>query len=174
MNNWIPKNKTIKSIIILTLFNIALYFFSLFVVLVEIKKVENFYSNTESESFKEQKFETIKSIAEANKESIQSLRGFFIQKGDEVRFIEQIEKIAQTSSINFEIISIDVKPNQTDSFKENVNIKMGIDGTWKDIMLFINKLEKMNFGVLIENVNLDVKNPGNWVGFIDFVIFREK
>jgi len=174
MNNWIPNNKIIKSIIALTLFSIILYFFSLFIVIREVKKVENLYSNTESESFKEQKFIAIKSVAENNKESIELLRNFFIQKDDEANFIEQIEKAAKTHSVSFDIVNIDVKPDEESSFKENVSIKMNVEGTWTNIMSLLNRLERMDFGVLIDDVNLDAKNPGNWVGSINFVIFREK
>ena len=174
MNNWIPKNRVIKSIATLALLSVTIYFVSLVVVFKEIKKIESFYSNTESESFKEQKFWMIKSILEANNESIVSLKNFLIQKGDEVKFIEQIEEVAKTSGITSEIISIDVKSNEADSFKENINLKVGVEGSWMNLMTFIDKLEKMSFGVLIENVNLDTETPGNWTGFIEFVIFREK
>lgn len=174
MNNWIPKNKTIEFIATLAFLSVALYFIGLFVVLNEIKKVKDFYTNTESESSKEQRFLAIKSIAEKNEETIQFLRSFFVKKGDEVMFIEKIEETAKISSIEFEIIAIDVKPNQEDTFKENIDLKMRIAGTWDNLILFIDNLEKMNFGVLIKNINLGVKDTDGWSGFIDFVIFREK
>lgn len=174
MNNWIPKNKVIRSAIAAAVFSILLYFVGLLVISNEIKKIEDFYRDTDSESFKEEKFWAVKSIAEANEESIQTLRDFFIQKGDEVKFIEKIEEIARASSIKFEISSIDVKTNQEDSFKEDVSVKMKIEGSWKDVVYFIDKLNKIPFGVSIEKVNLDANTPGNWSGFVEFIIFREK
>ena len=174
MNNWIPKNKIVMSATIMAALSVVLYFASLFIVLREIKKVENFYHDTESEFFKEKKFLAIKSIAEANKEPIQTLRNFFIQKGDEVKFIEQIEAVARRSAIKFEIVSIDAKANQPDPLKEDIEVKIGMEGSWKNIIYFIDKLKKMPFGVLIEKVNLDVNIPSQWSGLVEFIIFREK
>ncbi len=155
-------------------FCVTLYFAGLFVVLAEIKKVENFYQSVESEAFREEKSWAIKSVAEANKESIQTLRNFFIQKGDEVKFIEQIEEIATSSAVKFEISSIDVKANQPDSFKENVSVRIKIEGSWGNIMRFIGRLERMPFGVSVEKIGLNVDTPGNWSGLVEFVVFREK
>ena len=174
MNNWIPKNKILNLAIIVAAFSVLLYFVGLLIVLNEIKKIENLYTSAESQTSKEERFWSTKSIAETNKEPIQALRDFFVQKGDEVKFIEQIEGVARASSIKFEISSIDIKSGQTDSFKEDVGIKMNIEGPWKNLIYFADKLKKMPFGVLIENVNLDVIAPGNWSGVIEFVIFREK
>lgn len=174
MNNWIPKNKIIKFAGAFALLSIALYIVALFIVFGEAKKLENFYQNTETESSKAERFLAIKSAAEANKEQIQTLADFFVKKDDEIKFIEQIETIVGTSSIKFEIASIDVKANQTDSIKEDVSVKVGVEGGWGEIMSFINKLEKMPFGVLIENINLDANVPGNWAGSVEFVVFREK
>ena len=174
MGNWIPKNKIVRFAAIAALFSMVLCFSGLFIVFREIKKVENLYNDIESESFKEKKFWVIRSIAETNKEVIQTLRGFFIQKGDEVKFIEQIEEIARGSAIKFDIISIDIKANQEDSFKEDVGVKMKMEGSWENVISFVNKLEKMPFGVLINNINLDADIPGHWSGFVEFIIFREK
>jgi Tfp pilus assembly protein PilO len=174
MNNWIPKNKIIKFAGAFALLSIALYFVALFIVFGEAKKLENFYQNTETESSKAERFLAIKSATEANKEQIQTLEDFFVKKDDEVKFIEQIEAIAGTSGIKFEIASIDVKADQPNSFEENVSVKVSVEGGWNEIISFINKLEKMPFGVLIGNINLDAKGSGNWAGSVESVVFREK
>jgi hypothetical protein len=174
MNNWIPKNKIVKFAIATAIFSVLLYFVGLWFVFNETKKVENFYRDTNSASFKEERFWTIKSIAETNKALIQNLRDFFIQKGDEVKFIEQIEAAAKNSAIKFETSSIDVNADPKNLFKENIDIKINVAGSWGNIISFLNKLEKLPFGVSIENVSLDANVPENWSGFIEFIIFREK
>jgi Tfp pilus assembly protein PilO len=174
MNNWIPKNKIVRFAIAIATLSVILYFVGLFVVFGETKKIENLYNDSNSELFKEEQFLAIKSIADANKESIQTLRDFFIQKGDEVKFIEKIEETARASSIKFEITSIDVGTNQGNSFEEDVSVKIMVEGSWKNMIYFMDKLKKMPFGVSIEKVNLDANIPGNWSGSVDFVIFREK
>ena len=115
-----------------------------------LQEIEDYYNNTESQSGKEERARVLKSIAETNKEYIQTLREYFIQKGDEVKFIEQIEEIGKKSSIQFEINSIDVKPNQLKNFKEDITVRMDIEGSWQNIMNFTDMLEKMNFGSFLE------------------------
>jgi Tfp pilus assembly protein PilO len=174
MNNWIPKTKIVRLAVAAVLLSVALYFSGLFVVLNETKKLENLYSSTESNSSRGKESLAIKSVAEANQEIIQTLRNFFIQKGDEVKFIEQIEAIAKSSNLKFVIVSIDIKEQQGTSFKEDVGVKMQIDGSWKDVASFVNKLERLSFGVSIVSMNLDASSLGRWAGSVEFIIFREK
>jgi len=174
MIDWVPKKKIIRFAVITALFGIILYFGGLFIVSSKINKVENAYNSTESESYKKDKILRIKFLADTNKELIQTLQDFFVQKGDEVKFIEQIEKIARDSAINAEIIYIETKADQPESFKENVDVKMNVEGSWQNIMSFVDKLEKMSLGVSVEEVNLNANTPGDWSGSVEFIVFREK
>jgi hypothetical protein len=174
MNNWIPKNKFVRFAAIAAILSFILYPLFLFIIIQKTNEIENSYRNTESASSKEERARALKSIAEANKELIQTLQDFLIQKGDEVKFIEQIEKIGRKSSVQFEISSINTKASQTNPFKEDIAIKMNTEGPWTNIMNFIDILEKMPFGVSIGNVNLDAKAPDVWSGSVEFIVFREK
>lgn len=174
MNNWIPKNKTLRFAVGLAIFSIVLYLAGILIVSIETKKVERSYSNTESDSFKEQKFWAIKSVVDTNEESIKYLKNFFVKNGDEVFFIEKIEEIARISNIKLEIVSIDIKPERADNFEEEVLVKIKVGGAWNSVMLFVNKLERMNFGVVIEDVNLDAETAGSWVGAIEFIFLKNK
>jgi len=174
MNNWVPQNKTIKFAAAIALVSVILYFGGLFVVLRETKKVEDTFHNTESSIYKEKEIRVIKSIVETNKESIKTLQDFFIQKGDEIEFIEKIESVAKSSSVKFEITSIDVEEAKGDSFKEDVNLKMKLEGSWIEVTSFLDKLEKMPFGVLVEEASLEANTPGDWSGLVEFIIFRER
>lgn len=173
MNSWIPKNKILKMALIAMVFSMALYFIILFLVIKETKKVKNFYQDTNSDSFKQEKFLAIKYIAESNRDLIQTLKDFFVQKGDEIKFIEEIELVANKSGVDFEIESIDLKADENDQ-KENIIVKIKTNGSWVDNIKFIDNLKKMSFGVLIQKVSLDADKPGNWSGFVEFIIFREK
>lgn len=174
MKNWIPKKTTLLFTVGTAIFAALLYITSLAVVWWEIKRIENYHKTNESKSSIEEKTRILKSVAETEKYYIDILRNFFIKKGDEVKFIEQIEKTAQESEVKFEISLIDVKPNQVKNFKEDVTVRMNIEGPWNSIMLFVDRLEKMEFGVSVQNLNLDTKSKGDWSGFIEFTLFREK
>jgi hypothetical protein len=174
MNSWIPKNKIVRIAASVALLSIVLYFVGLFIVLNETKKLENLYGNTESESSKEQKFLAIKSVVDANQDTIQTLKKFFVQKGDEVKFIEQIEGITKNSGIKFNIVSIDVKAGGSNDFKEDIAVKMQTEGAWTDTVSFISKLERLPFGISITGVDMSLVAPGQWSTSVDFIIFREK
>ena len=60
--------------------SIVLYRVGLLVVLGEKKEIEELYLNTESESAKEEKIRVIKNVAETNKDLIQTLQNYFVQK----------------------------------------------------------------------------------------------
>lgn len=174
MKSWVPKNNLVAFAIASAIVCFLLYVLGLSLVLFEIRKIENAYNDTESSSSKNKRAQVIKSIAETNEIYIQTLRNFFVRKGDEVRFIEKIEEIGRQSKIAFEISSIDVKPGQNDAFKEEVLVKMKVEGSWAEIMNFLDTLDKIHFGVSVQDINLDLKSPNKWAGSIDFVVSREK
>jgi len=174
MNDWIPKNKTVKFATAVIILSVLLYLAGLWVVYGEIKKIENLYASTDSESSREQKFLAVKSIAESNMATIQTLRNFFVQKGDEVKFIEEIEGVAKASAAKSEITAIDVKASPKDSVKEDVDIKISLEGSWGEVVGFIDKIKKMPFGVSIETLNLNANTPGSWSGSVELIVFREK
>lgn len=174
MKNWIPKKTLIVASCIGAGLSIAAYILGLFLVRSEIGKIEGYYSNSESKLGREKRVSAIKSASETYKNEISALRNFFIQKGDEVKFIEKIEEAAKTSGLKFEISALDVKPNQPKSIKEDVSVRINTEGGWQATMNFLDKIEKMNFGVSVNEVNLDAKSSGVWSGFVEFVVFRNK
>lgn len=173
MKNWVPQKKLVIFTAAAAVISATLYFVCLGAVLFEIKKVENAYNDTESSSSRNKRAQVIKSIAETNAPYVQTLRDFFVHKGDEVRFIEQIEEIGKKSGIEFEIF-IEEKPGQSDAFKEDVLVKMSMNGSWSGIMGFLDALHKMYFGVSVQSLKLSVGDSNKWNGFIEFVISREK
>lgn len=174
MKNWIPNNKIRKIILGVSLLSALLYCTGVFLVSREIGQIEKSYTDSESESSKEERARALKTQFETNKESVLALRNFFIQKGDEVSFINKIEEIGVRSSVKFVIDSISVKEKDPDPLKENIVVKINIEGSWTNILSFLNLLEKAYFGALIQNLSLDSKEPGVWFGFLELVIFREK
>lgn len=158
----------------LAVLSFLVYMVALFVVLGQMRQVEQIYTDSESESSKEERSWAIRSLVEDNKENVGILRNFFIRRGDEVGFIKAIEEMGRRSAVNFEISSIDVRTKETDTIKEDVFVKINVEGSWNSIMSFIDRLEKTTFGLEVQNVTLDAKTVGVWSGFIELSIFREK
>lgn len=174
MKNWIPKKNLIIFAVGTAVLSALLYFGGLSFVLYQIQKIRNSYSDAESASSKDDRARDLKVIAETNKEEISILRGFFIKKGDEVKFIEDIENLGKESNVEFKIDSIDVAPGQADVFKEDVIVKVYFEGNWQSVMKFVYGLERLQFGVMTKNLSLEAQSKGVWSGSIQFIVFREK
>lgn len=172
MNSFLIQSKTIKTMIVLTCLSVLVYTVGLIFLFSKIKEVEDFYYNSGSESFKQQKFLTIKPIFEANKEGIEILRNLFIKKNDEVGFINQLESLAKKSQIKFEILNIDVEKKEGLNF-ESLNVQMNIEGNWNDVVAFVYKLEKMDLALFVDKISLDKLSSGSWSGVLEFSVFRE-
>lgn len=173
MQNWLKKSKIMTYALFVAGASLVLYFGGLYVVFGKIGQLEDFYSNTESKFFQNKKLLDIQKTAETKAGLIADLRGFFIQKDDEVEFIEEVERAARDSSLEFSISSIEVKTDPESSFKEDIEVKMSISGSWSAVMSFLDKLEKMKFGVTVRNLGLDADSDG-WSGLLQFFVFREK
>ena len=91
-----------------------------------------------------------------------------------MKFIEKIEDAARDSDIKFEIASISDVGAKDELFKEDVKVDMKVEGSWSKTMSFVDKLEKLPFGVSVRSINLDANASGRWSGAVEFVIFREK
>ena len=174
MNNWVPNKKIIRSAALIAMVCTILYFTGLFFVINKINKIENSYNDIESSIYKQERVWTLKALAENNKEDIKTLRDFFIQKEDEVYFIEAIESIARKSGVLFEIASISEKPKEGDTFEQDILVKIDVEGSWLNILNLLDMLEKMPFGVSVENINIDASAPSKWSGFIELILFKEK
>lgn len=173
MKNWIPK----KSLVIVSsIFSVTFFLFyaiSSAYVFWQIDKIENYYSDTESRSGREERARFIRSFSETNKEQINAIRSFFIKEGEEADFIETIEASASSSGVKFDIAQINIQDNDKQTLKENVEVNMKIEGSWASVMTFINSLEKMPFGTYVYDLSLDKAN-GVWSGNVNFLVFREK
>lgn len=173
-SGWIPKNKSLRLALLTMFLSVLLYIAGVFIASREARKVEDFYRDSESEFSKNERLLAIKSLAIANQESIEALRSFLVKKGEEASFIGQLEQTAKDSSVKIDIISIDDRLNPSDTFKQDINVKMTVSGSWEDVIRFVGRLEKMPFGVLLQGTSLNTDGGGEWDGFVELTAFREK
>src|SRR3989344_5762644 len=156
MNSWVPKTNTIIVAVVFLIASIFVYVTFLFVVRGKINSIELAYSNTASTLALEEESRKIKIITEENSSQIESVNKYFVEKGDEVLFIEDVERLAKESGIKFDIVSISpVKPQSSNAESKKIAVKMNIQGSWSKILLFIDGLEKLPFGISIQGFNLD-------------------
>lgn len=173
MKNWIPK----KSLVIISsAFSVGfflVYLISSIYVFWQIDKIENYYSDTESRSGREERARAIRLFSETNKEQINAVRSFFIKEGEEANFIENVEAAANKAGVKFDIAEINIQNSEGQTLKENVEVNVKLEGGWGAVMSFLDSLEKMPFGTYVYDFSLDKEN-GIWSGAVNFLVFREK
>src|SRR3989344_2067159 len=168
MNHWLPKKKLLNVSLLVWFLALVGYGVGVYLVNSKIDQIERAFSETESAVAQEERARVLSAIADQNKTEIKILRNFFVMVGDEVGFIEKIEEVARVSGVDFEIDSIAQAKVDPGSVKEDINLKINIEGSWREAMTFISKLEKMSFGVSIRNIDLDSRSKGLWSGFVEF------
>ncbi len=174
MNNWIPSKKYLTIAMLVFVTSTMIYVAGLFLVNWEIRKIEKTYNNTESDAARYGRAKEINAVAAANEEQIKILKEFFVDKENQVGFIEQIENTAKDSKIKFSIESINSVPDKTESVKEDLIVQIIIEGEWLDLVRFVDSVEKMPFGVLIQKISLEYKSKGEWSGRLEIVAYKEK
>lgn len=172
MKSWIPTKKIIIFSFSLLFLAFVLYFSSLLLLNREVNRLKFSYSDTKLKVVENERVSQINAVLKENNFYIDNLNAFFISEGDEVVFIEEIEKEAKKNLSFFEIESI--SKNQSDTkFKEDVLVRLKMQGTWNGTMNFVDSLEKMSFGVLPINFVLN-KQDNQWSSSLDLLVFREK
>lgn len=173
MNGWIPNKIIFRIVIGIFAVSVLIYVAALTLVYNKRGEIATYSDETQSMLAKEENSLKIKSILDNNSDSIKYVRNFFIEKGDEITFIETIEKVAKNAGVRSEISSITQAQNR-DPEKEDIRVKVAFEGAWSRVATFLDELEKMPFGVVIQNINLDSKDPGKWSGMVEFIVYREK
>lgn len=173
MNSWVPKTNTKIFTALFLLLSISVYSFMFFVTKSKIDSIELAYSNTASSIAREEDARKIKSVAEENSGDIDFLMKYFVAKGDEVVFIEDVESLAKDSGIKFIITSITpVKAPGENSESKEISVKVNIEGAWSSMMSFLDGLEKLPFGVSVLSFSLDKSGGKGWSGNVEFIVFN--
>lgn len=94
-------------------------------------------------------------------EEVKLLDSFFVKKGEEVAFIESVEKLASSTGVKLEIknITVDSK-NNSKSFKEDILVSMSSRGSYAGISSFFRKLESMPKLVSVDSYSMRLSDGG--------------
>ncbi len=173
MNLWVIKmNKRIFAGLLL-LVSISIYCVGFFITNSKINAIESAYSNTASTIALQEEARKIRVITEENAEEIEMLSKYFVPKGDEVVFIEDVESLAKNSGIKFDITSIAPIKVQGDSAEsKEISVKMNIEGSWNSMISFFDGLEKLPFGISTQSFSLDKPSGASWKGSLEFLVFN--
>lgn len=173
MNSWVPKTNIVIVAVALLCLSALVYGGALFVINKKVASIELAYSNTANTLALEEEARTLKVVADENYEKIDFVNKYFVEKGDELVFIEDIESVAKNLNIKFSIASITpVKPSSEGGESKEISVKMNMEGSWNSIASFVDRIEKLSFGVLVQNFSIDKQSGGVWGGSIEFLVFN--
>jgi Tfp pilus assembly protein PilO len=173
MNHWLPNKKIITMSIMVAAMGFVAYLAGIYVVGIKIGDIEEAHISKESFSTEERKREALEKIVEQHKSSIETLRSILIESGNEVGFIETIEKTGKDSGATFNISSINQGRLEEGAKKEDLILKIEAEGSWQQILNLTRNIESLPFGALITELNLDATSSGIWTARIGLVVFRE-
>lgn len=173
MKTWLPKKNIFYSSLAFLAISFLVYLMMVIAVKGKISQMESLYTASESKFFQEERRSAIDRIMSENSGLIEAVRKFFVAKGDEVAFIEAIENLARNNSLDFEIASISQSP-QSEGSKEDIVVKMNLEGSWSKMASFIDKLESLPLNVSVRSLELDARSGAIWSGTVELVVFREK
>jgi len=174
MSELIPKKNKFLFALALATFGLLVYLAGLFIVQGKIGEIETLYKDTESDVFKEERVRVLTKEALEHADDIELVRSFFVKPGDELHFIETIEELGKETGVSFDLGSIGgEKVEQSNPTKEDLNIRIEVEGSWANIVSFSHGLERLSFGSEIKSMELNA-DGSRWSGFINLVVFKEK
>lgn len=159
-------SKKISNLIAGFLLIIAILFFLILPNISEMERISNDITNKklilEKKSFANQniknKLEKINKIKKSPK-----FYSSFIIAGQELNFIEKIEKIAKKCSVkqNLKII------NQSDTNKKSLSLSINLEGDYISLIKYLTFLEKEKYYINIESIILSSNKKINGINRID-------
>lgn len=173
MKMLMPNKKIFRIAIVFFVVAVLVYVLSIFLLFKKKAEIKTHSSLTFSALAQEEEALRIQNILDKNKEIVTYIRNFFIDKNDDISFIEDIEMVGNMNGVNYEIVSITPQKNKDDS-KEEMLIKINFNGSWNSVIGYLLKLEKLEFGTNIQNMNIERSGGGRWEGFIEFLVYKNK
>ncbi|MCC6448310.1 MAG: hypothetical protein IT215_06470 [Chitinophagaceae bacterium] len=119
--------------------------------------------NTELQ--KESSSDILKKVAKETEVNREKLNQYFVSKDDIVGFIERVEALAKSASLDVVISSVNL--SEIDQNKNQfLNLELKSFGSWQNSMYLLALIENLPYLVKIESSKLqlsnDSKNTGKW------------
>lgn len=147
--------KKISILIVPSLLMAVMVFFAIIPTISEIKEVsKNIKNKRETLELKPSPTQNIKdNINKLNKiKKTSKIYDSFVVRGEELDFIESLEKIAATHSIEQDISIGQYSNTKTE---EELPVTIIIKGDYISILKYLTSLERKNYYINIQSINLD-------------------
>ena len=126
---------------------------------------------------------TLSRNTKALEEGMSKLDELFVGNSQEavVSLIEEVESIAKTSGSKLVISQVNISPignENLDKYFENVDLKIEVEGSWKEVYYFLNLLENLPYNIKFKQNKIDSTNDnsGNlgWEAYFNVSVVRAK
>ena len=102
-----------------------------------------------------------------------------VQKNEDIKFIEDIERIARNNGVDIKIDDLSFRDNLSVKLSEftMLNARVTIDGSWNGIYSFLFELESLPFKIKIDKfvfIHGDIEASNKWQGVFEIGVLKYK
>lgn len=159
------------------------FIFSVYYIKHLNTKIESLKTALVSSQVQFIKLESIRLAATSGAGELDKLEKYIISAGKEIDVVQQIERLAEATSLshNTELIEEKDEPSLANQNKNLLHIVLTTDGTWNNSRKFLSLVEHLPYNVKIEKVDMFMIGKGTassslpvWRSKFDFSIVKEK
>jgi hypothetical protein len=187
MNNKKLLKGILTAIILLEMAFCLLYYFGLNDIRDKNNNIYVLKNNLSSQVEKQRYMSSMEQMIENTDTNITKINTSIIQKGEDVKFIEEIEGIAKDNNLIINIDSLSVEENTSfvSSGLAILKVKANMSGGWAGVYSFLSQIESMPFRIkidkfaLISNVDQVMvgtksANSKQWQGIFEISVLKYK
>ena len=153
MNTQFKKNVVFLSVMFFILgFGIYFLFFN---ILDKNKNTSYLMGQINLQTNRKENIASLNKLIAENDSQLTKLSNSIVEKGGEVGFIENLEKLAHDNGLTVEISSLSVVDSANHQM-ENLTIKGQAVGNWLDSYKFLRKLESMQYKIKLDKFDLNL------------------
>ncbi len=176
MKNLTVAKKIFLSLVVINVIVFGLYAFLFWKVIDRSQTTATLLAEERSDRQKNDALQAIKVSLTENKDFISQIDSFFISPDGVVGFITFLEKLGKDSGVKINIGSVAVNPDSKDpkDFKENLKLKLEIEGTWQNVVYFLSRLENLPYRVQFDTATISLQGVSDGINFKESGALRKR
>lgn len=176
MKNLTLAKKIFLSLVVINVIVFGLYAFLFWKVIDRSQTTATLMAEETADRQKNDALQAIKQSLNENKDFISQIDSFFVAPDGVVSFITFLEKLGSDSGVKINIGSVAVNPDSKDpnDFKENLSLKLEIEGTWQNVVYFLSRLENLPYRVQFDSATISLQGVSDGINFKDSGALRKR
>ncbi len=176
MKNLTLAKKIFLSLVVINVIVFGLYAFLFWKVIDRSQTTATLMAEETADRQKNDALQAIKQSLNENKDFISQIDSFFVAPDGVVSFITFLEKLGSDSGVKINIGSVAVNPDSKDpnDFKENLSLKLEIEGTWQNVVYFLSRLENLPYRVQFDSATISLQGVSDGINFKESGALRKR